>query len=174
MSNVVGDKSLIEHTVRRGCSITFEMIDPVWLRQRPQVCEEVDVTYGRKNFVDRIEESYKQLVAIRDEMNHKYGADRVQVTAVQKFQSDSATVADPGTSDAWGFVEFHTPGFPHGQTRMRLVTYDSSGPLDPPLLDHLVNARRSLPRRSIPVTALGNQQLTTPPVSGVEPTPGSV
>lgn len=152
MTNIVRDLTLIEHTVARGCAVTFELVDPVWLRERPEVCELVDITYGRTRFVDQIERSFDGLIELRDRLNHQYGSGKVCVVAVQTFQPFSATIADPGTPGAWGFVEFHTAGFPLEQPRMRLASYESSSPLDAPLLDDLLLARRHLPRRRVDAT----------------------
>lgn len=44
MTNIVRDAGLIEAAAQRRCTIAFEMIDPVWLRSRPELCALLDVS----------------------------------------------------------------------------------------------------------------------------------
>lgn len=151
MTSVSRDDAVIRAAVQRGVRVRFEILDAEWLRKHPEISKMVDETYGRTNFVTQIEESTKKLIRLARELNYVYGSDRVQVFAVQAFIRDSATIADPGTKDAWGWVEFHTFGFPHGQVRLRLRTYQRRSTLNPPLLEHIVSSRSSVPKVRVDV-----------------------
>lgn len=146
MTNIVRDAALIEAAARRGCTITFEMIDPVWLRNRPELCALLDVTYHRSSLVDQIDEALKRLIDLRDRINEKYGADTVQILAVQHYQAQSGTVSDPASANAVGYIEHHTMGFPNGQSRIKAVMYDSPKPnTEPPYLHCVLESRMQLP-----------------------------
>lgn len=150
MTNIVHDEKLIEDTVKGQRSIVFEMIDPVWLRARPDLCELLDVTYNRTNLVDQIDQALEQLVRMRDRLNKRYGRDKVQIFVVQHYQGQSGTVADPHLPSAVGYIEHHTMGFPHGQTRVKAILYESPNPAtEPAYLEYVLNSRRLLPRQRV-------------------------
>lgn len=147
MTNIVRDAALIEAAVRRGCTVTFEMIDPAWLRARPEVAGLLDVTYHRTKLVDQIDEALTRLIALRDRLNEQFGAGKVQIFAVQHYQAQSGTVADPASPAAFGYIEHHTMGFPNGQSRIKAIMYDSPNPnTEPPYLQCVLESRMQLPR----------------------------
>jgi hypothetical protein len=147
MTNIVRDAGLIESAVRRGCTVKFEMIDPIWLRSRPEICALLDATYDRNKLVDQIDEALGRLVDLRDRLNEKYGIDRVQVYAVLHYQGQSGTVADPACPTAFGYIEHHTMGFPNGQARVKAVMYGSPNPdTEPPYLQSVLDSRLLLAR----------------------------
>lgn len=149
MTSLSRDVEVIRSAVERGIRVTIEIVDVAWLRANPEMMQAVDATYGRTDFVDQIDDSTKKLVALAREINRVSGADRVQVFAVQAFIAQSGTIADADTDRAWGWVEWHTYGFPHGQLRLRMRIYRHRSKLNPPLLAHLMLARRSAPRQRI-------------------------
>ena len=160
MTNIVRDAALIEAAARRGCTITFEMIDPTWLRGRPQLCDLLDVTYHRSKLVDQIDEALARLVDLRDRINEKYGADKVQIFVVQHYQAQSGTVSDPASPEAFGYIEHHTMGFPNGQSRMKAIMYDSPNPnTEPPYLHCVLDSRMQLPRLRVGRNPSDREQL---------------
>lgn len=147
MTSMSHDVTLIEQTVSRGCKVVIEMTDPSWVRANPAISDLIDRTYSRDKFADQIEASRKRLDAMVERLNRIYGEGRAELWLIQSYQAQSGTVADPGTTVAWGYVEWHTPGFPHGQARFKMRSYATNSPLSPPLLDHLLLSRQNLPRR---------------------------
>ena len=149
MTSLSRDTEVIRAAIARGLSVTLEVMDGEWLRDHPDISRVVDETYGRADFVSQVEDSTVRLVGLARELNRQWGADRVRVYAVQAFIPQSATIADEGTARAWGWVEWHTYGFPHGQLRIRVRGYPHRTSLNPPLLTHILSSRRSVPRRRI-------------------------
>ena len=117
----------------------------------------IDATYGRTDFESQIEDSTSRLITLATELNTRYGADHVEVWAVAAFIPQSGTVADPESPRAWGWIEWHTYGFPNGQLRLRMSNYPHRSKLNPPLLEHLLHARRTVSRRRV--------DLPTPPLA---------
>lgn len=154
MTSLSRDVDVIRATVQRGVRIVLEVTDAQWVRDRAETMAMIDATYGRANFVDQIEDSTSRLVALARDLNLNYGADRVEVWAVSAFIPQSGTVADPDSPRAWGWVEWHTYGFPNGQLRLRMSNYVHRSKLNPPLLEHLLHARRAVSRRRIDISAL--------------------
>lgn len=152
MTSLSRDLEVIRAAVQRDVHVTFEILDAEWLRQNPDIARMVDRTYGRAGFITQIEDSTTKLVLLARELNRLHGADSVKVFAVQEFIAQSATIADPETERAWGWLEYHTFGFPHGQLRIRMRTYRHRSKLNPPLLSHIISSRLSVPRRRMDTT----------------------
>jgi hypothetical protein len=149
MTNLARDESIVIKGMERNLSVKIEIIDAAWLRKHPDVAAQIDAMYGRPRFVEQIEDSTVQLIAMARKLNKKYGTDRIQIWAVQAFVPQSGTVADPDADSAWGWVEWHNYGFPHGQARFKLRSYRHRSLLDPPLLQHVLDARKNLPQRRL-------------------------
>jgi hypothetical protein len=152
MRKLSRDVDVIEHAVRRDIHVVVDITDAEYVRASSGISRLIDVTYRHDNFVEQIEESTRALVLVARELNKKYGADKIQVWAVATYVAQSGTVADPGLDKASGWVEYHTSGFPNGQARFRMRRYrHRSHIFNPPLLQHLLESRKHLPRRRIDV-----------------------
>lgn len=152
MTNLSRDERIIREAVeKRKVNVIIELPDVVWLHERKDICRQIDETYGRQNFIDQIADSTELLVALAQELNHKHGADRVQIVAVASFSPQSGTFADVDLEKGrgWGWVEFHTKGFPIGQPRLKLQNYKPTNKLDEPLLASLIYSRNAMKRRRI-------------------------
>jgi hypothetical protein len=161
MTNVARDTGPILAAVKKGRSVVFEMIDPLWLRAEPARQRDFEDWYGRPNFTDAVEHSLSQLVLLRDSLNTLYGANMVKIIVYQRYLHESGTIADPYTSDAWGYFESHRPNFPFSQALMKVNMYESPSPVtEPAYVDSIVTARRAVPRNL--VGGLASQRLPVP------------
>lgn len=175
MTRVTQDMDMIESTIKnRGVRVEFEMIDPVFLRENPQVSKMLNLYYSRPNFVESVEHSLLQLVRFRDMMNTVYGSDKVSIYVVNIHQAGSGTVVNPGDDDAVGIIEGHTPTFPTGQARLKAVMYKSPNPeTEPPRIEMELGSRRRLLRSLVGATAADrlNPNPTYNPIESPEPDP---
>ncbi|MCJ1702092.1 hypothetical protein MT356_20470 [Rathayibacter festucae] len=150
MRKLADDTEVIRDAVHRGTHVIIEITDTVYVRNNPGVSTLIDVTYRHVNFVEQMERSTRALVLLAQELNLAYGSDKIQVWAVSTYVPQSGTVADPETDKGWGWVEYHTWGFPNGQLRLKMRRYKHrSAIFNPPLLEHLLASRRNLPRRRL-------------------------
>lgn len=156
MTRVTQDLDMIENVIKnRGVKVEFEMIDPIFIRDHPQISDMLNEYYSRPNFVDSVEHSLVQLVRFRDMINTVYGSDKVSIYVVPIHQPGSGTIVNPGDDDAVGIIEVgHTVTFPTGQARSKAVMYKSPRPeTEPPWIEMALASRRRLRRSLVGATA---------------------
>lgn len=141
MTGILKEDDLVRATVRRGVRVEFALMDPEWLRRQPDLSASVDDFYGRKDFFRTVEESLEELIQLRNDLNAEYGRDFITIRTVKHFAPYSGTIADYGTKDAQGYIEFHLYRSPLGRFRMRVKDYRAGGSESPPLMYHWLAAQ---------------------------------
>jgi hypothetical protein len=118
MSRLSKNADLIRQTVERGVRVRLILIDPDWLASESSVAERLGNFYDTENIIGKNEDAYRRLCRLRDELLRDHGRDAIQVHVHQNVIMMSATIADPRSRRASGFVEFHL--FKAGDKRFRL------------------------------------------------------
>lgn len=68
-------------------------------------------------------------------------------------------MADPDSPNAIGYIEYHTMGFPHGQTRLKATRYKSPKPsTEPPYLEYVLDSRELIPRQRVGKKATDHEE----------------
>lgn len=142
MTGIVKEEPVIRAAVERGVRVEFIMVDPEWLKGRPDIAKMVDDFYDRNNFVDTIAESLSRLENLSDRLNADFGAGVVKIRTIKKFFHQSGTIADHETENAHGFIEFHLYQSPIGRFRIKVRGYRGSDDQleDPSLVQHWISA----------------------------------
>ena len=73
--------------------------------------------YDDPQMLVRVEKAFQDLTIMAREVNAECGEARVRVHTYRAVSTFGATIAEPGTSDANGFVEFHVTGRPPRRIR---------------------------------------------------------
>lgn len=144
-----------------GINVTFEMTDPNWVAQQPQVESLLADFYRMPDILSKMRNSLESLQAMALEVNSSSESEgRIEITLVKGFDFSSGTIADPALPTARGVIERHQYGT---QTRfaMRHEVRDYVAPWwikrfseRTSLLRNSLNARNRLERSSAtPVSA---------------------
>lgn len=110
MSQVAKTEQQIRYTVARGVEVHIVMVDPQWVLSTRSTAAIFENFYSRDRFGDSFYEAYSTLTAIARDVNESFGEERMRVHTYQSVITQSATIADPGTQDAFGILELHTYG----------------------------------------------------------------
>jgi len=139
MTNVSREGDLIRTAALNGLEIHFVMVDPRWLRWRLGMAGVVGRFYDEPKMLLRIEKAHRDLQVIAREVNAECAEERVRVHTYRAISTFGATIAEPGTSEANGFVEFHVTGRLLRRIRFG-VRYYRDGPRDRSVVSQIVDA----------------------------------
>jgi hypothetical protein len=139
MTNVSREGDLIRTAALNGLEIHFVMVDPRWLRWRLGMAGVVGRFYDEPKMLLRIEKAHRDLRSIAREVNAECSEERVHVHTYRAISTFGATIAEPGTPEANGFVEFHVTGRLLRRIRFG-VRYYRDGPRDRSVVSQIVDA----------------------------------
>lgn len=129
MSKVSKNERLIRDTVARGVEVHVVMVDPGWVLGSREISAAFDSFYREHRFGEKFREAHARLTAIALDVNNTVGQDRMQIHTYQSMVPQSATIADPGSREAFGHMELHAYGRFADRIRTPLPGSDRSGRL---------------------------------------------
>lgn len=127
MSQVSEKERRLRDTVARGVDVHIVMVDPEWVLSHPEVSAIFDTFYNRERFGEKFRETHSRLTALALEVNREQGREGLRIHTYQSVVPQSVIVADPGTTNAFGFLELHTYRRPTDRIRTLLSGPDHSG-----------------------------------------------
>lgn len=139
MTNISRERDLIRTAAVGGLEIHLVMVDPRWLRRTRRMPAVLARYYDEPQLLVRVENAYQDLTIMAREVNAECGEVRVRVHTYCAVSTFGATIAEPGTSDANGFVEFHVTGRPPRRIRFGVRHY-RDGPRDRSVVSQMVDA----------------------------------
>ena len=183
MTNISRERDLIRTAAVGGLEIHLVMVDPRWLRwlrwlrwtrRMPGVLARY---YDDPQMLARAEKAYHDLTVLAQEVNAECGEERVRIHTYRAVCAFSATIAEPGTSDANGFVEFHVTGRTPRRIRFGVRHY-RDGPQDRSVVSQMVDAISDLSGYNFSAATPdrfndAEQTPRRPGRGGGSPTPGS-
>lgn len=110
MSVVSREVDLIRTAAMDGLEIHLVMLDPQWVRQTWGMADALARYYDEPYIVSRMEKAHQALETLAREVNVECGDERVRVHIYQAISPFGATIAEPGTPEMNGLIEFHVTG----------------------------------------------------------------
>lgn len=139
MTNISRERDLIRTAAIGGLEIHLVMVDPRWLRWTWRMPGVLARYYDDPQMLVRLEKAHRDLTTMAREVNAECGRTRVRVHTYRAVSTFGATIAEPGTSEANGFVEFHVAGQPPRRIRFGVRHY-RDGPRDRSVVSQIVDA----------------------------------
>lgn len=110
MSRVSKEEQLIRDTVARGVEVHIVMVDPEWVLGSRTASAIFENFYRQKRFGEKFYQAYSDLSRMAVGVNAGYDRERMRIYTYQSMITQSATIADPGSPEAFGLLELHTYG----------------------------------------------------------------
>lgn len=110
MTQVSREVDLIRTAALGGLEIHIVMVDPRWLRRSWGMAGVLERYYDNPHIVAQVEKSHRDIVAMAREVNAECDDDRVRVHTYRAISPFGATIAEPGTPEVNGLIEFHVTG----------------------------------------------------------------
>ncbi len=116
MTKLSTDGPRIRRTIARGVDIHVVMVDPEWILGSRDIAGIYDDFYRQEGIAKSFQAAHARLTDLADEINSG-SKSQLRVHIYRSVITQSATIADPGTSAAFGQLELHTYG--HQMDRIR-------------------------------------------------------
>jgi hypothetical protein len=110
MSVVSREVDLIRTAALGGLEIHIVMVDPRWLRRTRGMVGVLARYYNNPQILGQVEKSHRDIETMAREVNAECAEERVRVHAYRAISPFGATIAEPGTPNANGVIEFHIAG----------------------------------------------------------------
>jgi 4-amino-4-deoxy-L-arabinose transferase-like glycosyltransferase len=110
MSVVSRERDLIRTAALGGLEIHIVMVDPRWLRRTWGMAGVLARYYDNPQVLKQVEKAYRDIETMAREVNAECAEERVRVHTYQAISPFGATIAEPGTPEVNGLVEFHVTG----------------------------------------------------------------
>ena len=110
MSVVSRERDLIRTAALGGLEIHIVMVDPRWLRRTKGMAGVLERYYDNPQILAQVEKAHGDIAAMAREVNAECAEERVRVHTYRAISPFGATIAEPGTPEVNGLVEFHVTG----------------------------------------------------------------
>jgi hypothetical protein len=110
MSVVSREVDLIRTAALGGLEIHIVMVDPRWLRRTRGMAGVLARYYDNPQVLGQVEKSYRDIETMAREVNAECAEERVRVHTYRAISPFGATIAEPGTPEVNGVIEFHVTG----------------------------------------------------------------
>lgn len=110
MSVVSREVDLIRTAALGGLEIHLVMVDPRWLRRTRGMAGVLARYYDNPHILGQVEKSYQDIETMAREVNDECAEERVRVHTYRAISPFGATIAEPGTPEVNGVIEFHVTG----------------------------------------------------------------
>lgn len=110
MSVMSRESDLIRTAALSGLEIHIMMVDPGWLRRSRGMATALAMYYDNPQLPRQIVKAHRDLESLAGELNAECGEERVHLHTYRAISPFGATIADPGTREVNGFIEFHVTG----------------------------------------------------------------
>lgn len=127
MSELSTREHRIRETIARGVDIHVVMVDPEWVLRSPEISAIYDDFYRQEGFAESFREAHSKLHDIAVDVNESADQAQLRIHTYRSVITQSATIADPGTSLAFGHLELHTYGRYMDRIRTTLPGIDGQG-----------------------------------------------
>ncbi|WP_454857318.1 hypothetical protein [Promicromonospora soli] len=139
MSAVSREVDLIRTAALGGLEIHLVMVDPRWLRRTRGMAGVLARYYDNPYILGQVEKSHRDIAAMAREVNAECAEERVRVHTYRAISPFGATIAEPGTPEVKGVIEFHVTG--RLPRRIRLVVeYYQDDARDRSLVSQIIDA----------------------------------
>jgi hypothetical protein len=139
MSVVSREVDLIRTAALGGLEIHFVMVDPRWLRRTRGMAGVLARYHDNPQFLGQVEKSYRDIATMAREVNAECAEERVRVHTYRAISQFGATIAEPGTPNANGVIEFHIAGRLPRRIRF-VVEYYQDDARDRSLVSQIIDA----------------------------------
>ncbi len=110
MTQVSREVDLIRTAALGGLEIHIVMVDPRWLRRTWGMAGVLARYYDNPQMLGQVEKSHRDIVTMAREVNAECDDERVRVHTYRAISPFGATIAEPGTPEVNGLIEFHVTG----------------------------------------------------------------
>lgn len=110
MSVVSREVDLIRTAALGGLEIHIVMVDPRWLQRTRGMASELARYYDNPQILGQVKKSYRDIETMAREVNAECADERVRVHTYRAISPFGATIAEPGTPEVNGVIEFHVTG----------------------------------------------------------------
>ncbi|PUB25552.1 hypothetical protein C8K30_107305 [Promicromonospora sp. AC04] len=110
MTQVSREVDLIRTAALSGLEIHIVMVDPRWLRRTRGMAGALARYYDNPQMLGQVEKSHRDIVTMAREVNAECHEERVRVHTYRAISPFGAAIAEPGTPEVNGLIEFHVTG----------------------------------------------------------------
>lgn len=139
MSVMSREADLIRTAALGGLEIHIVMVDPRWLRRARGMAGVLARFYDNPQILGQVEKAFRDIEAMAQEINAECGDERVRVHTYRAISPFGATIAEPGTPEVNGVIEFHVTGRPPRRVRF-VVEYYEDDARDRSLVSQIIDS----------------------------------